>query len=213
MNADTPPPDAPTPETPADSLDESPSPASPDDADAALCDVLHLAGEWESALPDAEALLARAATAALDGLPAAARPSGPAEVSLVLADDAHVRDLNRDYRGKDKATNVLSFAAGDDAAMPDVPGAPVLLGDVVLALETLTAEARAQGKTLADHAAHLSVHGVLHLLGYDHELGAEAAAEMEALEIAILAGLHIADPYAVRSAAGDAALQGGEAVR
>ena len=102
---------------------------------------------------------------------------------IVLANDRLQRRLNRDFRGTDKPTNVLSFAS-----------APEGLGDVVLALETVTREARTQGKSLADHVAHLVVHGVLHLMGYDHETGREAA-RMERLEARILDGLGIADPY------------------
>jgi len=104
-------------------------------------------------------------------------------VCLVLADDALQRRLNHEFRGRDKSTNVLSF-----------DGAPAALGDVVLALETIAAEAEAQGKPLAHHVAHLVVHGVLHLLGYDHETQGQARS-MERLEIEILAGLGIGDPY------------------
>jgi probable rRNA maturation factor len=93
--------------------------------------------------------------------------------------------LNARFRGKDAATNVLSFPA---------PGADAGLGDVALALGVCEREAAEQGKTLADHLTHLTAHGVLHLLGYDHESDAEAEA-MEARERAILAGLGVADPY------------------
>jgi len=105
------------------------------------------------------------------------------ELCLVLADDRLQRTLNRRFRGKDRSTNVLSF-----------DGAPDGLGDVVLALETVQAEADAQGKSLADHVAHLVVHGVLHLMGHDH-VGAAEARRMERLESAILTGLGIGDPY------------------
>ncbi len=118
-------------------------------------------------------------------------PEG-AEVSVVLTDDATVRALNRDYRNHDAPTNVLAFA--QDAATSDQKDGPVLLGDVVLAYETVRREASAQGKTLTDHTCHLVVHGVLHLLGFDHQTDA-AAADMERREIAILAALGIADPY------------------
>ena len=121
----------------------------------------------------------RAARAALSA--AKHRPHG--ELCLVLADDALQRKLNHDFRGRDKPTNVLSFE-----------GAPVSLGDVVLALETIAGEAETQGKSLADHVAHLVVHGVLHLMGVDHQTGGQAR-RMERLETEILAGLGIADPY------------------
>ncbi len=119
-----------------------------------------------------------------------------AEASIVLADDAFVRGLNRDYRGRDEPTNVLSFPASepdDDLAVPP-PGAPRLLGDIVVAYETTAAEANRQGKTLGDHLCHLVVHGMLHLLGHDHKSPA-VAETMERLEIEILAGLNIANPY------------------
>ena len=113
-----------------------------------------------------------------------------AEVSVVLADDARIRELNRTWLGKDKATNVLSFPS------PCGPsGEPRFLGDIVLAFETIEREAGTEGKPLAHHVAHLAVHGVLHLLGYDHERNSEAE-KMERRERFILAQLGIADPYA-----------------
>lgn len=146
------------------------------------------AGAW----PDgADALAARAAYAAL--APFWGPDDGPAELSVVLADDALVRRLNRTYRGKDKPTNVLSFAL-TESEDPDREGGPTILGDVVLAHETLVREAAEQAKPLESHFAHLVVHGVLHLLGYDHEEDADAD-EMEALEVEVLAGLDIANPY------------------
>jgi probable rRNA maturation factor len=146
---------------------------------------------WRKALPDAAALAEEAARAAL----AAAKPrlASVVEVTLVLGDDALVRALNRRWRRRDAATNVLSFATGEIAA----PDRPQLLGDVVLAYETVAREAAAQGKTLADHLRHLVAHGVLHLLGWDHEGDAEAA-RMEALERRILRRLGVADPYRER---------------
>ena len=143
---------------------------------------------WKAALPDAAQRARAAARAALAAAGWKAGPAG-AELSLVLGDDLAVRALNRDWRGQDKPTNVLSFPGG---AAP--PGTPALIGDVVLAFETVSREAAAQGKPLADHLAHLVVHGVLHLIGYDH-VAAPAARRMERLEIAVLAGLGIADPY------------------
>lgn len=112
------------------------------------------------------------------------------EISIVLADDAFVRDLNRTWRGIDTPTNVLSFPAEDDEGQ-----GPCLLGDVVLAYETVQREALAAGKQMLDHVSHLIIHGTLHLLGFDHEDEQEAI-EMEALETAILARLGVCDPYA-----------------
>jgi probable rRNA maturation factor len=160
---------------------------------------------WREILNEPEEVARRAARAAFrhpgaTGLGLTARKSlqsddrhGPAELAVVLADDRLVRRLNREYRGQDAATNVLSFAGLDG---PDEPGAgaPYLLGDVVLARETVVREAREQGKTPADHLAHLVVHGVLHLLGYDHQTAAQAET-MENLERAALAELGVADPY------------------
>ncbi|MFM7347509.1 MAG: rRNA maturation RNase YbeY [Tagaea sp.] len=136
---------------------------------------------WRRHVRGPEAVVRRAARAALDG---AARRG---EIRYALAGDAFLRDLNRDFRGKDKPTNVLSF--------PDAtPGA---LGDVALAFETCAAEARAQGKSLDAHLAHLVVHGTLHLLGWDHETIPEALA-MEARERRTLRRLRLADPYRTR---------------
>ena len=125
-------------------------------------------------------------------------------VSVALLNDAEVRRLNRDYRGQDKATNVLSFPALDAAALAAFKAgrapagqpeeAAVELGDIALALETIKAEAAEQSKSVADHARHLLVHGFLHLLGYDHDQEA-AAVLMEAAEVDILAALGVADPY------------------
>jgi probable rRNA maturation factor len=113
------------------------------------------------------------------------------EISLLFADDATVQDLNTTWRGQDKPTNVLSFPA---EIPPGHPG-PRPLGDVVLAYETVAREAAAENKSLRDHAAHLVIHGVLHLLGHDHETDGEADA-MEALEIEALSRLGVANPYA-----------------
>ena len=118
-------------------------------------------------------------------------------VDITLANDDEQRTLNRTWRGKDTATNVLAFpltSIGADPAMPVPPGAPLLLGDVVLAFETVRREAEEQDKPLGHHLQHLIVHGVLHLLGYDHENAADAAI-MEAREIAILSELGVPNPY------------------
>ncbi|MDP4022395.1 rRNA maturation RNase YbeY [Methylobacterium sp. NEAU 140] len=146
--------------------------------------------QWEEAVPDLEALVTRAVEAGLAAAPDA--PEGPVEISVLLADDATVQDLNRTWRGQDKPTNVLSFPA---AAQPRHAEAATPLGDVVLAYETLVRESAEQSKPLQNHLAHLLVHGTLHLLGQDHETGEAEADAMEALEVAALATLGIPDPY------------------
>jgi probable rRNA maturation factor len=143
------------------------------------------AEDWRE-LPDLENQVTRA-------IQAAAKMSGQAvpddaEVSVLLCDDAAIRTLNRDWRGLDKATNVLSFPGPGPLARRR------LLGDIAVAWETTAREAESEGKTSADHLAHLVVHGFLHLVGYDHETDADAD-EMEPLETEILAALGIADPY------------------
>lgn len=138
-------------------------------------------------LDEVEALCRRAAASALDCLPEGA-PGDELAATLLLADDEAVRELNRAWRDEDKATNVLSFPA------PPLPGAPRHLGDIALAYETVAREAMADGKPVADHASHLVVHGLLHLLGHDH--GTEGEADrMEGIEVAALARLGIPDPY------------------
>jgi probable rRNA maturation factor len=136
---------------------------------------------WTDALEDVGPLVLAAAQATLDS-EGAVREG----VSLLLTDDASVRDLNRRFRGQDKATNVLSFPA------PQNPER--FLGDVALAFGVCAREAAEQGKPLAHHMQHLVAHGVFHLLGYDHESDAQAE-EMESLERVVLAGLGIPDPY------------------
>ncbi|MEQ1542594.1 MAG: rRNA maturation RNase YbeY [Novosphingobium sp.] len=117
--------------------------------------------------------------------------------SILFTDDAEVRTLNAEWRGKDKPTNVLSFPMlerGELLALaPDGP--PELLGDIALALETCQREAADKGISLEHHAAHLIVHGLLHLAGHDHETSAQDARAMEELEIKALALIGIADPY------------------
>lgn len=134
---------------------------------------------WTGALPQTEVIVESAARAALGTV--------QGDIVVLLTDDDAVRDLNARFRDKDRPTNVLSFPAPESAAPH--------LGDIVLAYGVCAAEAEAQGKTLADHLSHLVVHGVLHLLGRDHEDDAEAD-EMEAEEREILAQLGVADPYA-----------------
>ena len=138
--------------------------------------------DWVAALPEAAAVATRAARVALGAVCGG--------LVVLLTDDAAVRDLNARFRDKDRPTNVLSFPAAD---MP-VPGGNPHLGDIVLAFSVCRDEAAAQGKTLAGHLTHLVVHGVLHVLGRDHEDEAEAEA-MEAEERVLLASLGVADPY------------------
>ena len=119
-------------------------------------------------------------------------PVRNAEVSVLLTDDKTVHTLNKTYRGIDKPTNVLSFAALDDEDEPIVD--PLLLGDIVVAFETTKKEAEEQNISLADHLFHLIAHGVLHLIGYDH-MNDEDAEKMEKTEIKILAQNGIKNPY------------------
>lgn len=150
---------------------------------------------WRRLWPSPVGRIRNAARIALDMASRRSRKrlGATVELAVVLADDGLVRRLNRQYRGIDKPTNVLSFdgAAGED----DRASSLVVLGDVILARETVAAEAAVQGKTVADHAVHLVVHGVLHLLGHDHQVAREANL-MESIEIRALARLGVADPYA-----------------
>lgn len=153
-------------------------------------DVLLEADAW-SGVPGAADLVTRAVTAACAGaLTEYELDIDGAEIAVKLADDASIRALNRDWRGKDSATNVLSFPTPEVARAGGDPH----LGDIAIAFETLQREAEAEGKPFADHLAHLAVHGTLHLLGYDHEV-AEEAEEMEAMERRVLADLGVPDPY------------------
>jgi probable rRNA maturation factor len=154
-------------------------------------DVLVESDLWQRPA-ETKAVLLRAVRAA-----AAALSTRRAELAIVLTDDSAIRLLNRDWRGIDAATNVLSFPA------KRVGDGPPLLGDIVLAYETVAREARREGKPFAHHLAHLAVHGFLHLNGYDHGRAKEAEA-MERLERDILRRLDIGDPYRLRRAAGGA---------
>ncbi len=153
-------------------------------------DIIIKATRWESVL-DLLDVVHGAVAAAFEILPNSF--NCPVEVSVLLTDDAEVQTLNRQWRGKDKPTNVLSFPA---PAQPLPPGAARPLGDVVLAYDTVLRESAEQSKPLEHHLAHLLVHGTLHLLGQDHETGEAEADAMEALEIAALATLGIPNPYA-----------------
>jgi probable rRNA maturation factor len=167
--------------------------------DAASLDLEVIAetSAWAEGLPEFVELCRAAAGAAF----AAARghrqfPGGTAEACLLLSDDARVRALNKTFRGRDESTNVLSFSnvEVDVLAAAGADGPPSALGDIVIAFETTVGEAAREGKFLNDHLSHLVVHGILHLLGYDHSTDGEAL-EMEALEVCALSALGIADPY------------------
>jgi probable rRNA maturation factor len=147
------------------------------------------AGKWE-------ALAERAAAAAGEGEPCLANPRLIA--SLLFTTDAEVHTLNREWRTRDKPTNVLSFPMLEREELEDLArgdGPPVMLGDIALAHETCAREAAEKGVSLEAHATHLIVHGLLHLAGHDHVDSDEQAEAMEALETRILAKLGIADPY------------------
>ena len=153
-------------------------------AAAPSIDILVQSPLWNEQ-PAAEQTVRDAIAAAAASLPDAQRkPNG--EVSVVLTDDATIRALNKEWRKIDKATNVLSFPAG--------PNKDVILGDVVIAYETLQRECAEEDRVFLHHLAHLSVHGFLHLMGYDHETDAEADS-MERLETAVLQRLGLPDPY------------------
>ena len=142
-----------------------------------------------------EAVADRAAQAAGQGEPLLANPR--LMTSVVFTSDAEVHTLNREWRARDKPTNVLSFPMLDRVELENLgpDGPPVMLGDIALAHETCAREAAQKGVTLEAHATHLIVHGLLHLAGHDHVDSDEQAEGMEALETAILAKLGIADPY------------------
>ena len=144
---------------------------------------------------DWQALAAEAAAAAAKVAPELANPR--LTTSMIFADDAEIHALNQQWRGKDRPTNVLSFPMLERAELlalnPDGP--PALLGDIALSLETCAREAGDKGISLEHHTAHLIVHGLLHLAGYDHETSPDDARAMETLEINALARMGIADPY------------------
>jgi probable rRNA maturation factor len=150
-------------------------------------DVLVDSERWKAA-KDVKATIRRAAARAAD-----VQPIGSAELAVVLTDDSAIRLLNRDWRGIDAATNVLSFPARNAQRAKNGTPEPHL-GDIVLAFETIAREARGEGKPFAHHVAHLVVHGFLHLVGYDHERD-EDALVMEQAEREILRQLTIPDPY------------------
>jgi len=148
-------------------------------------DIVVNAAAWQ-ALPNLEELAARVVEQS--ALVSGAKLAPDCELCISFCNDADMRELNAQWRGQDKPTNVLSFST------PGALAARPLLGDIVIAYETVAREAREQDKTLADHVAHMIVHGFLHLIGYDHETPAEAEA-MEALERRVAKALGINDPY------------------
>jgi probable rRNA maturation factor len=150
--------------------------------------------QWCEMLPDVEKIVRCAAEHAWASVVIAT----DGEVSLLMSDDAAVRSLNREHRGKDQATNVLAFPMGE----PISPGGPIHLGDVVLACETVIREAERDAKTLEAHVSHLTAHGLLHLLGHDHQ-DADQAAAMEGIEITVLAELGYPNPYLEGAAAAE----------
>ena len=151
-------------------------------------DLAIAADGWTEALPGVAALVRAAGQAAWS----ATEGETAAELCVLLSDDAAIRVLNARHREKDSATNVLAFPMGEDV----YPAGPRHLGDVVLALETIRGEAERDGKSLEAHVSHLVVHGLLHLLDYDH-LTADEAAAMEAVEVSVLAELGYGNPYLV----------------
>jgi probable rRNA maturation factor len=151
--------------------------------------VISIEDEGWNAVPDLEGLVTRA----MAEVAAAQNQKREAEVAILFTSDDEVAGLNRDWRGKPKPTNVLSFPAPEGLLMPE--GEPRFLGDIALAWGVVQREAEEQGKPPAHHAAHLVVHGLLHLLGFDHETEPEAEA-MEAMEIRVMQRLGIPDPYA-----------------
>lgn len=148
-------------------------------------DISVSAAVW-SRFPEAEQVIRRAVAASESAFENC--DDCASDVSVLLCDDEEIRRLNRRWRGKDSSTNVLSFPTPDGVARL------THLGDIAIAFETVDREAREERKTFADHLSHLTVHGYLHLVGFDHEVDEEAE-EMESLEREILARLDIADPY------------------
>jgi probable rRNA maturation factor len=158
-----------------------------------ISEVLVVADCWQ-AEPDAEAVIQRAIATAAEFVTA---DVGETELAIMLTDDTGIRTLNRNWRGIDKPTNVLSFPALQPSGARGPEDAPRMLGDIAIAYETTRGEADDEQKPFDHHLSHLAVHGFLHLIGYDHE-NDDDAETMEALEREILAQLGIPDPYADR---------------
>ena len=187
-------------------VDHVPAAPAPDTADveperprSLRIEIIHASGDW-SAIKSIDDLVLQVTTAIERHK---FFPSGQFfQVNLALGDDHAIQNLNRLYRGRNKPTNVLSFPSTttDRSFGPaTTPEQPQPLGDIMLALETITKEAGEQGKLPAHHLQHLVVHGILHLFGFDHECD-EDADEMEAIEIEILRTMAIANPYTDSSA-------------
>jgi probable rRNA maturation factor len=153
---------------------------------AAQIDVIVRSARWRRR-PTAKTIVKRAVLAAAEAV-----STPPTELAIVLSDDSAIQTLNRDWRGKNAPTNVLSFPA---AAAGKSRSAPPYIGDIVIAYQTVAREAVAEGKPFNHHLAHLAIHGFLHLLGYDHENDRDAR-KMERLERNILKRLAVPDPYA-----------------
>jgi len=150
--------------------------------------------EWKDSFLDVDEVARRAMTMTLKmAMLPRVLDGRQIEASIVLANDDLTQVLNREYRGKDKPTNVLSFAALE-AGDPAPPDGPYPIGDIILAYQTIDRESKEQGKFFKDHFTHMIVHGTLHLLGYDHETEDEANI-MESLEIRILEKMNIQNPY------------------
>ena len=147
----------------------------------AVIDISIECEDWAKDAPDIEAVIEQTANASFKAMNMDEQDT---ELSVVLSDDVFIQGLNKQWRGKDKPTNVLSFPQDE----------PALLGDVILAFETVKREAAEQDKPFESHVKHLVVHGILHLLGHDHENDDEAE-EMESLEIEILQALGVKNPY------------------
>jgi probable rRNA maturation factor len=158
-----------------------------------ITEVLVVADCWQNE-PDVEALIQRAIAVAAEMVDA---DTGEAELAVMLTDDGGIRTLNKNWRGVDKPTNVLSFPALQPTGERKSEDAPRMLGDIAIAYETTRREADDEQKRFDHHLSHLTIHGFLHLIGYDHEKDQDAEI-METLEREILAQLDIPDPYAER---------------
>jgi probable rRNA maturation factor len=163
------------------------------DSTIPITEVIVAADCWQDQ-PDTETVIQRAIDTAAQ---ISGADVGDAEIAVMLTDDAGIRTLNNNWRGIDKPTNVLSFPALQPTGPVGEDDPPRMLGDIAIAYETMRREADEAQKPFEHHLSHLTVHGFLHLIGYDHETDDEAG-EMEALETEILAQLGIPDPYADR---------------